>query len=185
MGKNSQPYCYTLYFANGLGIHNEPGVQRSRLESLEETIKQLLSRLLDENGSGRTFITFDANDDVALAINNLGGLSVLELHAILDETMEQLSRKYGIKPRRVLRGTMVSSINGSGFSITLLKLNDRMIPLLDRSTDAAGWVPPARLDNVNEYREIELPSPEAGTPLGRINSEQSPAQGSGKLANIL
>ncbi|KFY27674.1 hypothetical protein V491_00791 [Pseudogymnoascus sp. VKM F-3775] len=155
----------------GMGIHNEPGVQRSCLKSLEETVRQLLSRLFDENESGHTFITWNKNDDIALSLNNLGGLSVLELHAILDETMDQLSRKYCITPRRVLRGTMVSSFNGLGFSITLLKLSDKMIPLLDRSTSAPGWVPAAQFDNELESCEIKLSSPDTSFPLARMKVE--------------
>lgn len=116
-------------------------------------------------------MTWNKNDNIALALNNLGGLSVLELHAILDETMEQLSRTYCIIPRRVLRGTMVSSFNGLGFSITLLKLSDKMIPLLDRSTSAPGWVPAARFDNALESCEIKLSSLDTSFPLARMNGE--------------
>lgn len=120
------------------GIHNEPGAQRATIKPLDEVVKQLLRWLLGENERAHSFLQFAKTDEIALTINNLGGLSVLELHAILDETMAQLSSDYGITPKRLIRGTLVTSINGLGFSITLLKLNDRMIPLLDRVTDAPG-----------------------------------------------
>ncbi|KAH8596905.1 Dak1 domain-containing protein [Bisporella sp. PMI_857] len=139
----------------GMGIHNEPGVQRARIGSLHETVGQMLSRLLDENQSGRSFVTFVETDIIVLALNNLGGLSTLELHAILDEILTQLSSNYRIIPRRIIRGTLVSSMNGLGFSITLLKLNNEMIPLLDRATDAPGWIP-AALGNTEEPPETKL-----------------------------
>ncbi|KAL5331495.1 hypothetical protein ACEPPN_001026 [Leptodophora sp. 'Broadleaf-Isolate-01'] len=123
---------------DGVGIHNEPGAQRATIKPLDEVVKQLLRWLLGENERAHSFLQFAKTDEIALTINNLGGLSVLELHAILDETMAQLSSDYGITPKRLIRGTLVTSINGLGFSITLLKLNDRMIPLLDRVTDAPG-----------------------------------------------
>ncbi|KAH9216205.1 hypothetical protein DL95DRAFT_407870 [Leptodontidium sp. 2 PMI_412] len=103
-------------------IHNEPGAQRAIIKPLDEVVKQLLRWLLSENERAHSFLQFAKTDEIALTINNLA----------------QLSSDYGITPKRLIRGTLVSSINGLGFSITLLKLNDRIIPLLDRVTDAPG-----------------------------------------------
>lgn len=81
---------------------------------------------------------------MVLLVNNLGGLSVLELGAITTEVMDQLSHHYDTKPTRTYTGTFMTSLNGPGFFISLLNvvethLDVGMIELLDASCEAAGW----------------------------------------------
>jgi dihydroxyacetone kinase len=140
----------------GVGIHNEPGVLRAPLQSLPITICQLLKSLLDMEDTTRAFVDFRRGDDVALLINNLGGLSVLELHVILDEAVTQMGSVYGIHPKRIFLGTYVSSVNGSGFSLTLLKLEMWMLPLLDAATNAQSWTPNIRPDHNAQISLAEL-----------------------------
>jgi len=81
-------------------------------------------------------------------LNNLGGVSVLEMGGILTEVVAQLEKKCGIKPVRILSGTYMTSLNGLGFSITLLNVVNTdiggpgMIELLDQHCEAVGWSAP-------------------------------------------
>jgi dihydroxyacetone kinase len=50
-------------------------------------------------------------------VNNLGGLSGLELEAFTMEIAVQLEKKYGTKPARVYSGKFTSTLNELGFSI--------------------------------------------------------------------
>jgi hypothetical protein len=54
-------------------------------------------------------------------VNNMGGMSVLELYAVADEVLAQLEAA-GLPPTRVYTGTFMTSLNSPGFSITLLNL---------------------------------------------------------------
>ena len=55
-------------------------------------------------------------------INNLGGLSVLELNVIAEEVLRWLSNApQKLKIVRKYVGTFMTSLDGPGFSITLLK----------------------------------------------------------------
>lgn len=45
----------------------------------------------------------------------------------------------GIETSRILSGTFMTSLDGPGFSITLLKAAPEMLKLLDAPTDATGW----------------------------------------------
>ncbi|KAL4779498.1 Dak1 domain-containing protein [Aspergillus varians] len=132
----------------GMGIHNEPGSHRVKA-NLVQLVETMLLQLLDHNDPDRTYITRTPEDKFVLLINNLGGVSTLELSGITDEVYRQLNESYQIKPERVIQGTFLTSLNGLGFSISLLKLADSglgpgksFLELLDAPAEAIGWAAP-------------------------------------------
>lgn len=127
----------------GLGIHNEAGCQKiSPIPELGSLISSLLKQLLDPNDSDRAYVDFSDAETVTLMVNNLGGLSPLELSAITTEVLKQLDAHTGISyPVRVAQGTYMTSLDGPGFSITLLKAKKAFLPYLDMPTSAFGWTP--------------------------------------------
>ncbi|KAH2596761.1 hypothetical protein KXV63_005602 [Aspergillus fumigatus] len=134
----------------GMGIHNEPGSHRMKF-SLPEVIKTMLLQILDHNDPDRAFLTYQPGDQFVLLINNLGGVSTLELSGITDEVYRQLTKDFHIKPVRIIQGTFLTSLNGLGFSVSLLKLADTglgpgksMLELLDAPAEAVGWSAPIR-----------------------------------------
>ncbi|KAK0752056.1 Dak1 domain-containing protein [Schizothecium vesticola] len=130
----------------GMGIHNEAGSGREVVE-LGELVARMLGQLLDEGDEDRAFVRVNSNE-VVLLLNNLGGVSVLEMGGILDEVVTQLKEKWNVRPVRVLSGTYMTSLNGLGFSITLLNVVNTdiggpgMIELLDYPCEATGWAAP-------------------------------------------
>lgn len=119
----------------GMGIHNEPGVKREEITSLEVTVEKALSMMFNpkanmwQPGKGQR---------VALMVNNLGGLSVLEIGVVADEVVKQLAQR-NIHIERSLVGTFITSLDGPGFSVTLLLLDDELTDLLDAPTTAPAW----------------------------------------------
>ncbi|TDZ19604.1 Dihydroxyacetone kinase 1 [Colletotrichum orbiculare MAFF 240422] len=130
----------------GMGIHSEPGSGREKAD-LPELVGKMLTQLLDQNDKDRAFVNVNSNE-VVLLINNLGGVSALELGGITAEVASQLESKHNIRPARILSGTYMTSLNGLGFSITLLNVvntdigGPSMIELLDYPTEATGWSSP-------------------------------------------
>lgn len=130
----------------GMGIHNEPGSGRAELD-LPELVGKMLAQLLDATDKDRAFLNVNSNE-VVLLINNLGGVSALELGGITSEVVGQLKEKHEIRPVRVLSGTYMTSLNGLGFSISLLNVvntdigGPSMIQLLDAPCEATGWSAP-------------------------------------------
>lgn len=127
----------------GMGIHNEPGFERGPTD-LPKTVNKMLKYMLDQSDKDRAFLNVSSSDETVLLINNLGGVSVLELGGVTAEVVDQLQRDYGIKPVRIISGTFMTSLNGLGFSISLLKLTDLGIgkpalELLDAPSEAPGW----------------------------------------------
>lgn len=132
----------------GMGIHNEPGSHRVSA-SLPELVKIILSQMLDPNDKDRAFVPMSKSDEVVLFINNLGGVSMLELAGITAEVTLQLRQDYNLKPVRTISGTFLTSLNGMGFSVSILKLTDTglgpgksMLELLDLPAEAIGWAAP-------------------------------------------
>lgn len=129
----------------GMGIHNEPGCEKLKTD-LPGVVKKMLAQLLDQADKDRAYLNIDRSDKTVLLINNFGGLSNLELGAIVTEVWAQLNKDYGLKPSRVISGTLVGSLNGLGFGITILKVVDTglgngksMLDLLDFPVEAVGW----------------------------------------------
>ncbi|CDM28903.1 hypothetical protein DTO013E5_1288 [Penicillium roqueforti] len=132
----------------GMGIHNEPGSHRVKFD-LVELVRGMLLQLLDHNDPDRCYVTRKPEDQFVLLINNLGGVSPLELAGITDEVYRQLQHDYQVNMVRVIQGTFLTSLNGLGFSISLMKLVDpglgvktTMLELLDAPAEAVGWSAP-------------------------------------------
>ncbi|PBP15316.1 dihydroxyacetone kinase [Diplocarpon rosae] len=95
-------------------------VERAKVD-LPELVKRMLAQMLDPKDKDRAFLNVNSNETVLL-INNLGSISVLELGGITAEVVAQLEKNYNIKPVRILAGTYMTSLNGLGFSITILNV---------------------------------------------------------------
>jgi triose/dihydroxyacetone kinase / FAD-AMP lyase (cyclizing) len=130
----------------GMGIHNEAGSERKTTD-LPGLVQTMLAHCLDSSDTDRSFLDISSSDDVVLLVNNLGGVSMLELGGIANEVLEQLAKVYKVNPVRVLAGTYMTSLNGLGFSISLLKVKSTglgsgksMLELLDAPCEASGWL---------------------------------------------
>lgn len=75
----------------GMGIHNEPGSEKIKVPELKVLIGRMLDQLLDPNDKDRAYLSGVEGGEFALMVNNLGGLSVLELGAIAKVIVEELS----------------------------------------------------------------------------------------------
>lgn len=82
----------------GLGLHNEPGAVRKKMDAPDKLVAEMLGLIMrSRQGTGEDFLQVGSGDtgrnltdDVVLFINNLGGMSQLELAAVLDEVLCQL-----------------------------------------------------------------------------------------------
>ncbi|RYP88153.1 hypothetical protein DL769_000345 [Monosporascus sp. CRB-8-3] len=117
-----------------MDIHNEPGAETCRVMSIQDTGAKLIDILLPGGVQGSRF----QGGAVAVMINNLGGLSLLELQVIADEILQQLSDRV-VAISRVFIGTPVTALDGPGVSVTLLKLDDELQTFLDAPTAVNAW----------------------------------------------
>lgn len=146
----------------GVGIHGEPGVERRDIAGAQLTAAALVEELLD----GILGSLGNPSGDVMLFVNSLGGTSQLEQDLIFGEALKQLTDR-GLKVRRGMRGTLVTSLNMAGISLTLTVLDDELIELIDASTAAPAW--PGTV-NDPEYAEAILVDNETQPDSGEENA---------------
>lgn len=136
----------------GMGVHNEPGCEQTKTD-LPGLVKKMLAQMLDTRDADRGYLHVKQSDQTLLLINNYGGVSNLELGAIVTEVTFQLEKDYVVKPRRVIAGPIYGSLNGQGFGLSLLKLVETdlgpgksMLDLFDAPAQATGWSANIRRD---------------------------------------
>lgn len=56
----------------------------------EDLIAQMLDLALNQDDPERSYVKFKQGDELVLLVNNQGGMSVLEMCAIVDEVLTQL-----------------------------------------------------------------------------------------------
>ena len=115
----------------GLGIHGEPGVKRTQLQTADELTETLLTEVLKY---GR----FGSEKRVAVMVNNLGATTEMELAIVARHAMRFLESK-GFTVERIYAGTFLSSLDMAGISITVLGVNEEWLRWLDAVTTAPAW----------------------------------------------
>lgn len=114
----------------GMGIHGEPGVEKLQMKTAGE-IAEILT--------GRIFADYDyKNSRVALMVNGLGATPVSELYILNNEVFKLLEEK-GIEVANNLVGNYMTSLEMTGCSISLLKLDDELEALLSDPADTLGF----------------------------------------------
>ncbi|OTB02803.1 hypothetical protein M426DRAFT_61611 [Hypoxylon sp. CI-4A] len=104
----------------GTGPHNEPGYKKlSPVPSASDLVKQILTYLLKEDDPERSYVKFRAGDEAILLLSNFGGLSHLEVGALLDELLEQLAAQWSLEPVRISCGFLETSLNAPAFSVSI------------------------------------------------------------------
>ncbi|KAJ6012648.1 dihydroxyacetone kinase [Penicillium canescens] len=132
----------------GVGIHNEPAICHLTAETTtEDLICEMLDFILNPGKPEHAYMppgSDKAGRRLVLLLNNLGGISTIEMGAVTSLVISQLGINYNIIPYRVYAGTFLSALDGRGFSITLLSLDSSeeattILSLLDDHTSATGW----------------------------------------------
>lgn len=107
----------------GIGIHGEPGVRRGTLESADDVADDLLAAVTAELDLGD-------GSSVALLVNGLGATSPEELYVLTRRAHQQLQES-GVRVHRTFVGEFATSMEMAGASISVLRLDDELIALLD------------------------------------------------------
>jgi len=99
----------------GIGIHGEPGRERTKMKSADEIAEILTSTVVKD-------LPFKRGDEVLAFVNGMGGTPLIELYVIYNAVNRYLAKE-GIKISRSLVGSYITSLEMAGTSITLLKLD--------------------------------------------------------------
>ena len=115
----------------GLGIHGEPGVKRTQLQSADKLTETLLTEILKHG-------KFGDEKRLSVMVNNLGATTEMELAIVARHSAPFLESK-GFTVDRIYAGTFLSSLDMAGISISVLGISDEWLRWLDAATTAPAW----------------------------------------------
>ncbi|WP_447866089.1 dihydroxyacetone kinase subunit DhaK [Rahnella bonaserana] len=121
----------------GLGIHGEPGVSTMKTQNSKKVVDTLVEKLQQH---------VKKSDKLAVLINNLGGVSPLEMNQITKEVVHSAlgsSVRYLIGP-----ASLVSALDMKGFSLSVIALKGGIEEALLAEVEAAGWHPLVKLEKL-------------------------------------
>jgi dihydroxyacetone kinase-like protein len=111
----------------GMGIHGEPGIEREKLQSADVIVDRMMDKILSED-------IYLSGDEVAVVVNGLGATPLEELY-ILHRRISQILDEQGIGVKFVWVGEFATSMEMSGASISLLKLDEELSRLMAAPAD--------------------------------------------------
>ena len=151
----------------GLGIHGEPGISEHPMPTASELADLLVSKLLADKPE-------DAGDRVAAIVNGLGTVKYDELFLLFGK-IEKLLTAAGLTIVEPECGELVTSLDMSGLSLTLLWLDEELeqywaapadTPAFRKGSMAPRAARAAATIDDAETADVEQPTP-AAAELGR------------------
>ncbi|QCP54167.1 dihydroxyacetone kinase subunit DhaK [Trinickia violacea] len=115
----------------GLGIHGEKGVERTAPMQASELTETLLVNIIED-------LALKSGERVVLLVNGLGATPEMELAIVLRDAFASLNRR-NVTVDRAWAGTFLSALDMPGCSISILRVDDEMLALLDAETEARAW----------------------------------------------
>ncbi|XP_046637973.1 triokinase/FMN cyclase-like [Daphnia pulicaria] len=133
----------------GLGIHGEAGVKRIQMTTASNIIEEMLNRMTDSDSS--CSFPLPSGCSVALIVNNLGGLSIMEMFIAAREAIKQLESRE-VKVVRCYVGHLMTSLEMRGIQLSALRVDEDerswWLSLLDAPTSAPMWPHPLYHDRI-------------------------------------
>jgi len=149
----------------GLGIHGEAGVRRIKMASANEIVTLMLDHMTASSTVSR--VPVQSGSSVVLMVNNLGGLSFLELGIIADAAVRTLEGR-GVKIARALVGTFMTALEMPGISLTLLLVDEPLLKLIDAETTASAWPNVAKVSVTGRKRSRAAPAEPLEAPVSTV-----------------
>jgi dihydroxyacetone kinase-like protein len=115
----------------GIGIHGEPGVQRSKMMKSNEIAEYLARNIASD-------INISSGDQVAVMVQGMGGTSNMEKFIFYKDVYKQLGA-LGVKVRNSFIGEYTPSMEMVGLQVTVLRLDEELAKLLEEPSEAPGW----------------------------------------------
>jgi dihydroxyacetone kinase len=143
----------------GLGIHGEPGVERSAVQPVDRVVQRLLGRIVEDGGVG-------TGSRVALVVNGLGATPPMELSIVAGAAVRDL-RGRGVTVERLLVGNLLTALDMAGCSLSVLAVDDDLLAALDAPTTAPAW---PQVSSTVEARTVQ-PAPVEAGPAGTLDAD--------------
>jgi len=115
----------------GMGIHGEPGIWRDKLRPADRILDEMIDRLTADMPLG-------SGDRVSILVNSLGATPPEELYILYRRARQRLD-DLGVEIIMPLVGRYATSMEMTGATVTLCKLDDELERLLRAPCHCAFW----------------------------------------------
>jgi phosphoenolpyruvate---glycerone phosphotransferase subunit DhaK len=113
----------------GIGIHGEPGRERTKLRPAPEIVDVALSAINDDMPL--------SGSEVLVMVNGMGGTPLMELYIAYAAAAEWLGG-HGVTVARSLVGNHVTSLEMAGVMVSVLRLTPQLTELWDAPVETPG-----------------------------------------------
>lgn len=114
----------------GVGIHGEPGAAREEITTADLAVDRICDRLFSE-------MNLVPGDRVAMLVNSLGATPMMELFILARRLRERIEARNAVALRNFV-GHYCTSLDMVGASVTLMKLDEELLDLLDHPCAGFG-----------------------------------------------
>ena len=114
----------------GIGIHGEPGTERTDVMSADEVTDALTESVLED-------LDVDGDEEVLTIVNGMGGTPQMELF-VVNRRLQALMDEHGLETWDAWVGDYMTSLDMAGCSITVCVLDDELKELLGAPADTPG-----------------------------------------------
>jgi dihydroxyacetone kinase-like protein len=109
----------------GIGIHGEPGVERTDIMDADAIAEELTGEVLDD---------LDPSGEVAVIVNGMGGTPLSELF-VVNRRVQEVLGDHGLETWDARVGEYMTSLDMCGCSVTVLDLDEEMKELLSEPAE--------------------------------------------------
>mmetsp|Transcript_21554 Transcript_21554/g.30882 ORF Transcript_21554/g.30882 Transcript_21554/m.30882 type:complete len:514 (+) Transcript_21554:235-1776(+) len=148
-------------FEVGMGIHGESG-REQRMLPADSAAKAVAELLVD--GILSSFEGDDLKEggaQVAVLLNNLGALPVIEQLVLANDVLQRLQQR-GVVVARAYVGSFMTALEMNGASLSLLRLTPSLLALLDDPCSASAWT--RSCDLLQPAPPLDCPSLDSAAP---------------------
>ena len=114
----------------GIGIHGEPGINRTTIESADEITDSLADAVISDLELGE-------EHDVVAMVNGLGGTPQSELYIVANR-LDEILDAHSIGVHDMWVGEYCTSLDMAGCSVTLLSIDEELRELLEYPVSTPG-----------------------------------------------
>lgn len=111
----------------GMGIHGEAGIRRGKICEADEIVKEILPPVMQD-------LQLQRGDEVCVLINGLGA-TPLEEQYLINGLVHRMLKDEGIRVHRTYVGEYATSLEMTGLSISLLKVDEELKRLINAPAD--------------------------------------------------
>jgi dihydroxyacetone kinase-like protein len=116
----------------GIGIHGETGIHRGPLETADQIVERLMAPLVAD-------LDLVRGDRIAVLVNGMGATPLEELYVMYRHVRQQATL-IGITVEKSYVGEYATSLEMAGASLSILKLNDDRLELLNAPANSPFFV---------------------------------------------